>query len=489
MPEGNILLADDNKLVVKITSALLEGAGYDVSVAWDGLEAINKAYTERPDLVILDIEMPKINGYQVCRLLKDDEFTRDIPVVIMTGRERRSDMFWGIKTGADAYVVKGFKPEQLLDVIAEQVEHGRALRTVERPDDVPEKVTDESGVFTRVIDLLDSKLFQSTVLNELGSLASLNQDYRMTIRSVLEIMSRVVGNDIGAVMMLEEEDLITYLAGPTTTEDLEKFKGRVLETARECGWESADPAQVEVVMYGEENLGMEESAGTPSRELSCVDLALTAQKKVVGVLVLGHHAGPAFDNNARDILGLVQNQVTIVVDNARLYELARKLAITDGLTKLFNHRFFQELFEKEYRRSDRYNTVFSLIMLDIDNFKRINDTYGHLCGDEILKGLGRLIRGCLRTMDIVARYGGEEFAVLLPETAGPEAVQTAERIRRAVEEHVFMGNEHGLRVTVSQGVATYPSPGVSERFDVIAKADAALYEAKDAGRNRVAFRD
>lgn len=489
MSRGNILLADDNKLVVKITSALLEGAGYEVSVAWDGLDAINKAYTEKPDLVILDIEMPKINGYQVCRLLKDDEYTSDIPIVMMTGRERQSDMFWGMKTGADAYVVKGFKPEQLLGVIAEQVEHGRrARRTGERPKDAPEKLSDEAGVFTRVIDLLDSKLFQSTVLNELGSLASLNQDYRMTIRSVLEIMSRVVGNEIGAVMMLEEEDLIVYLNGAATPQDLEAFKKRVFESARECGWESTNPGRIEVVVYGEENLTTAPGEA-PTRELSCVELPLTAQKKVVGVLVLGHRAGAAFERSAADILGLVQNQVTIVVDNARLYELARRLAITDGLTKLFNHRFFQELFEKEYRRSDRYNTVFSLIMLDIDDFKKINDTYGHLCGDEILKSLGRLIRGCLRTMDVVARYGGEEFAILLPETAGPEAVQTAERIRRAVEENVFMGNERGLSITVSQGVATYPSPGVAGRFDVIAKADAALYEAKEAGRNRVAFRE
>jgi len=93
MSEGRILLADDNRLVVKITSAILQDADYDVSVAWDGLEAINKAYAEEPDLVVLDVEMPKINGYQVCRLLKDDEITRDIPIVMLTGRDQQSDKF------------------------------------------------------------------------------------------------------------------------------------------------------------------------------------------------------------------------------------------------------------------------------------------------------------------------------------------------------------------------------------------------------------
>jgi diguanylate cyclase (GGDEF)-like protein len=128
-------------------------------------------------------------------------------------------------------------------------------------------------------------------------------------------------------------------------------------------------------------------------------------------------------------------------------------------------------------------------MLDIDHFKKVNDTYGHLCGDEILKGLATLIKSCLRSMDIVARYGGEEFAVLLPETNGPEAYQTAERIRRSVEETTFMGTEAGLKVTVSQGVATYPSMDIHDRQEMIAKADGALYEAKETGRNKAIFRE
>ena len=487
--QGNILLADDNKLVVKITSAILESAGYSVSVAWDGVEAINKAYTELPDVLILDIEMPKVNGYQVCRLLKDDEFTRDIPIVMVTGRELQSDMFWGEKTGAEAYVVKGFKPEQLLGVVAEMVVTGRERRAKAQPREGSTVLNDESNVLSRVIDVLDSKLFESTILNELGSLASLDQGCRLTVKGVLEILARVVGNSVGSVMMLEEEDLIIHLNGPTSREHLDGVVEHVYETAMGYGWE-LNAERARLVVYNDEQLA-EERAGddNPVAELSHVDIPLMAQKKVVGLLVLSHAQSAAFVRNAQNIIKLVQNQVTIVIDNARLYEAARRIAITDGLTRLYNHRFFQELFDKEYKRSDRYNTIFSLIMLDIDNFKKINDTYGHLCGDEILKGLAKLIRGCLRSMDVFARYGGEEFAILLPETAAPDAVQTAERIRSAVEQHAFIWSDNGMRITVSQGVAVYPSPGVHERFDIIAKADAALYEAKAAGRNRVAFRE
>ncbi|HEY5501689.1 MAG TPA: response regulator, partial [Candidatus Anoxymicrobiaceae bacterium] len=218
MSEGRILLADDNRLVVKITSAILQDADYDVSVAWDGLEAINKAYAEEPDLVVLDVEMPKINGYQVCRLLKDDEITRDIPIVMLTGRDQQSDKFWGLKTGADAYVTKGFKPDQLLGVIKEQMEAGMARRGSEARAGLPRQVLEESGVFSRVIDLLDSKLFESTILNELGSLASASQDYRETVSTVLEIMARVVGNALGVVLMFEEEDMVVQVNRPTRTE-------------------------------------------------------------------------------------------------------------------------------------------------------------------------------------------------------------------------------------------------------------------------------
>jgi two-component system cell cycle response regulator len=488
MPKGKILLADDNKLVVKITSAILEDADYQVIVAWDGLEAINKAYTEKPDLVILDIEMPKINGYQVCRLLKDDEITNETPVIMLTGRDQQSDMFWGMKTGADAYMTKGFKPDQLLDVVSEQMALSHASGGNRKEPEAPMKELDESGVFSRVIDLLDSKLFQSTILNEIGALASVSQDYRHTIRTILEIISRVVGNALGAVLMFEEEDLVILLEKPVFADEVQSVKDCMLSTATELGLEVRNPERIKVTIYGEENLRAE--GETSERQFSKVHVPLTAQKKVIGILALATPGGPAFTRDAQAILRLIHNQVTIVVDNARLYDAARQLAITDGLTKIYNHRFFQELFEKEYKRSDRYNTIFSMVMLDIDHFKRINDTYGHLCGDEILKGLANLVKSCLRSMDVVARYGGEEFAMLLPETNGAEARQTAERIRRAIEEYTFIGtDDRGLHVTVSQGVATYPSPGVHERADIIAKADEAMYEAKNSGRNKVVFRE
>ena len=488
MSQANILLADDNKLVVKVTSTILEGAGYNVIVAWDGLEAINKAYAEEPDLVILDIEMPKVNGYQVCRLLKDDEFTRSIPIVMLTGRDQQSDMFWGMKTGADAYITKGFKPEQLLTVVEDQIERSRSARGNQKQREVPAKLLDESAVMSRVIGLLDSRLFESTILNELGVLASVSQDYRETVKSVLEILARVVGNSAGVVLMFEEEAMIVQLNRPTRMEGLVRIKDDVLGLARGQGWDLANLDRIKVSVYGEEHL-FESTEQVPEREYAHIHIPLKARDRVVGLLVLSNYASHPLGRPVQGLLKVIQNQVTIVIDNARLYEGARLLAITDGLTRIYNHRFFQELFEKEYNRAYRYDTVFSMIMLDIDLFKEVNDTCGHLFGDEILVGLANLVKSCLRSMDTVARYGGEEFAVLLPETNGIEATYTAERIRKTVEGYIFHVSDRELNITVSQGVTTFPSPGIQGRFDIIAKADAALYEAKEAGRNRVVFKE
>ncbi len=485
--KAHILLADDNKLVVKVNSSILEKEGYKVDVAWDGVEAASRAYSLLPDLVILDIEMPKIKGYQVCRLLKDDPQTSWMPIIMLTGREQQSDKFWGMKTGADAYITKGFKPETLIETVQELLEKGKSAEAARETARKRTREVTEDYVIDKVMDLLDTKLYETTVLNEIAALSGTLQDYAETVRSVFEILSKLINYNLGGLLLFEEGDVFIYPNREYTDESLEEFMNAMEETAVGYAWERRERKELGLVVFNEE-LKVEEAES--KAKTAHFHIPLTAQKKIMGTLLLSGPASPAFKRDTPAFLNLILNEITMVLDNARLYEAAKRLAITDGLTKIYNHRFFQELFEKEFKRSDRYGTVFSLIMLDIDFFKKINDTYGHLYGDEILKEMAELVKGCLRTMDLLARYGGEEFAVLLPETNLHEAVQTAERIRRAVEGFDFMASRgKGLKVTVSQGVTYYPSPGVTSRSDIVAKADSALYEAKESGRNRVFFRE
>jgi len=166
-------------------------------------------------------------------------------------------------------------------------------------------------------------------------------------------------------------------------------------------------------------------------------------------------------------------------------KLLEEQAVTDGLTTLYNHRFFYEILQKEFYNARRYDNPLSCIMLDIDFFKKINDTYGHREGDKILKGVGRLFKKELREGDIAARYGGEEFALLLPNTHSPEAIQAAERIRKNVEETRFTERIKAGSVTISAGVSTFYQGNFKDYNILIETADRSLYKAKQTGRNRV----
>jgi len=169
-------------------------------------------------------------------------------------------------------------------------------------------------------------------------------------------------------------------------------------------------------------------------------------------------------------------------DNARL----RALAHTDPLTHLLNRRALTIRLVSELERVRRYNSPLTMLMIDIDHFKQVNDTHGHLIGDDVLRGIATILQRSIRSVDMVARYGGEEFVVVLPETSQQGAVTFAERLRERVAAYAFeAGPGKGVQVTVSIGVSSFPSPYVETADDLFGRADAALYRAKEKGRNRV----
>jgi two-component system cell cycle response regulator len=172
-----------------------------------------------------------------------------------------------------------------------------------------------------------------------------------------------------------------------------------------------------------------------------------------------------------------------MADNARLEQLAQ----TDPLTQLLNRRALTERITAEMERALRYDSTMALLMIDLDHFKRVNDTYGHLVGDDVLRDVAQLLSDTIRSADIVARYGGEEFLVLLPETDDAGAESFADRLRCAIETHPFASDSlaEPLRLTASIGVAVYPATRIESVEDLFARADAALYRAKADGRNRV----
>jgi diguanylate cyclase (GGDEF)-like protein len=208
---------------------------------------------------------------------------------------------------------------------------------------------------------------------------------------------------------------------------------------------------------------------------------IQVQEAVQGIIVAIGPAGETYTNTQSNLLGLVAAQTSMTLERASYFSKQEDLARCDGLTGLLNHRMFQEIIREEYNRVKRYGNPLSLVMLDIDHFKKFNDAYGHPVGDEVIKMVSRTIRSMIRATDRAFRYGGEEFALVLPETSVENGALLAERIRRQIEANRSV---KGLVITISIGVGGVNISETPEAF--IKRVDGALYEAKETGRNRVA---
>lgn len=217
------------------------------------------------------------------------------------------------------------------------------------------------------------------------------------------------------------------------------------------------------------------------KELYLIPLRIKSINK--GVLILASEKGNVFNATARTFLNIIANQAVVIIENALLYEKAELQAITDGLTEVANHRYFQETLTNYIEAHKKNNEYFSLLIIDIDYFKKINDTYGHQNGDRILKKMAQILKANIRDGDFVARYGGEEFAIILKNCNEKEAYKASEKLRKKVEKYNWSINNKRINVSVSIGIACFPHQA-KNKDELIRAADSALYKAKEAGRNR-----
>jgi len=220
------------------------------------------------------------------------------------------------------------------------------------------------------------------------------------------------------------------------------------------------------------------------RGRTALSIPLILRSEVIGVLSVQSEQVNAYSSRQIKLVETIAQQATIAMDNAKLFERMQQLAITDGLTKIYNRRYFYMMLENEIERSKRYGVPLSLIMMDIDHFKGVNDQYGHLAGDEVLESLAALCKSLLRQADEIFRYGGEEFTILLPETNANLALKVAERVRRTIEENAFSTEKGEVKISASLGVAEFKN-SFADSNAFIESADKALYDAKQAGRNCV----
>lgn len=333
-------------------------------------------------------------------------------------------------------------------------------------------------------DFLETRFKEYEVLQEITQIIVGILDLRELLSTVLKLASRVLNADRGFILLYDatRNDLRSMV-----TRHFERQDGQALDhdfnfsqtIARSC-FEKREPVIIDDALQHEQFASSHSIVASSIRSVVC--LPLIKGQDVSGVLYLDNLSTPGcFSTHQLSFLKAFAAQTALALDNARLYTQA----VTDGLTQLYNRKFVDERIAEEMVRSHRYGRDCSVILLDVDHFKQVNDTYGHHAGDVVLQRLANCLQEQARSSDIVARYGGEEFIMLLTETDDKGARIFADRLRKAVEALDIQADAQKISITISCGISTYRRDFRSSVKAFVNEADQGLYRAKQTGRNRV----
>ena len=441
MSQSAILVVDDELFFRKLYSDLLSEEGYRVEVCENGDQAILRMQRGDIDLLLSDMVMPGISGLEVLRA------ARSLPnppeVILATGHASLESAIQSLKNGARDYLVKPFNPEELKHLVRNCLEQRRLLA--------------ENESLKRQIQLFQTGQALSSLI-----------DLERLIPQALEVLLREMGGTVGCGFSIDGEGdpNIMTLKG-IGRQRAELLVGLLLPNIDLSAGLYQPQADLK---------SLQGKVGVVPQHLWL--LPLGDDKELKGGLVVCNAQSDLLVRISQPDLRYLCDQVTLGFENACRYQNAQELMYTDDLTGLYNHRYIQVAMSQEIRRSQRYGLQFSLVFLDLDKFKAINDSHGHLAGSAALQEVGMLLRKCVRDVDTLFRFGGDEFAALLVETDARTARIVAERIRKAIDEHVFLLDQ-GLscRLTATAGFATYPTDTL-EKEAMLDLADQAMYLGK-----------
>ena len=337
---------------------------------------------------------------------------------------------------------------------------------------------------SRLFHDLEEKLRSFSVAQRIGNILVSTYDIDTVLQLIVDSLKEITGAEHCSLMLLDGSGrYLTIKAANGLPEDI------VNNTSVEVGeglvgWVASEGCPL-LIKDIEKDPRFKRKNRSRYNSNSLLSVPLKNRGVVIGVLnVNNKEAGKEFTYQDQNLLTMFANQAAIAIANARLYQRLEVMALTDGVTGIYNHRAFQERLEKEIARASRFNEQISLMIIDVDHFKRINDSYGHMTGDSVLKEISMFLIQKVRRMDFVARYGGEEFAIILPSASKQEAVNSAERIRIGLQSLSLVDENNDEVITVSIGVSTYNEDGESAS-QLISCADTAMYAAKKLGRNIV----
>ncbi|MCC8462108.1 MAG: PleD family two-component system response regulator [Rickettsia endosymbiont of Ecitomorpha arachnoides] len=444
-----ILVVDDIETNIKLLTAKLLKEYYTVLTANSGKEALAILKKEKIDTILLDVMMPEMDGFEVCKTIKTDPETTHIPVVMVTALSDIDDRVKGLEAGADEFLTKPINDTALF-VRLKSLSRMKSLI-----DELKLRNSTNALLGVTNIEMHDTFADKKILL--------INDDV-VQAKNIKQMLLKITQN-VKVISNSDELDIINEY-----TPDLVIINSTL---------ENEDPLRISVILRGK-------------AEISAVVIILQIDEDGMPLVVKGIELGIndyfVYPIEESELLARIRTQLRRkqYQDNLRNdLEQSVNLAAKDGLTGLFNRRYFDIHLKQMIEKANKESIKLYLLMCDIDNFKHVNDTYGHQAGDKVLTIVSRILKNTLRVTDLIARFGGEEFTILLTDIDISKAIETAERVRVKIEYMDFHIEDQiePLKKTISIGVTEYKKEESIESF--IERADKAMYEAKTTGKNKV----
>ncbi|PHS42507.1 MAG: PleD family two-component system response regulator [Robiginitomaculum sp.] len=446
---ARVLIVDDLAPNLHLLEVKLAAQYYDVVTAMSGKQALKLANSEKFDLILLDAMMPGLNGFEVCERLKSNPATWHIPVVMVTALEETKDRIRGLKAGADDFITKPIDDFNLL----------ARVKSLLRLKMVTDQLLSHTG------HTMESSRPMLERLDKLDGRILIVDDH---IQKLEKIANGLQGRH--KIIMETDPKKAIALVGPMIDLVIVSLVSSKFDGLRFCARLRSDAATRDVPIL---------AIGDPD-----------AEAQMVRAYDIGINDTLMRPIEAQELQARVNTQIKrkFYADSLREnFNESMEMVVTDPMTGLGNRRFFDRAIAPLFDQLDENGQVFSLVIFDVDHFKRVNDILGHDVGDTVLKEVAARLASNLRSVDVVSRYGGEEFIIAMPDTNQAEAILAADRMRELIGGTSIHVDNQAFSVSVSAGIAETRQ---GEKFrDVFKRADAALYLAKKSGRNKVCGAD
>jgi len=492
-----ILIIDDDPVITFLLRSYLEKAGYSCLVARDG-ESAWLVLSPDVSLVLLDIMMPGQNGPEILRRMRLDPMLADIPVIFVTGRTDAATRIQCLAMGAVGFVVKPFHAKDVLSQVRQALERTVVDDGADDDETDPLEAALEAefapasglGGELTVTDLESmpvSQLLRSLLAERRGTRRSLASHRRIVsalfrlhqamsegesprelAQSVVGLAQKALRATRAAIWVPQDGALARLAALPGDHEPAPH------DAPASIALDGGDPA----AQVWRDWLTVERASSDGEIE---IHFPLTVGTERIGVMSLTFPAG---SRPSESLSSFFCAEVALALDSAIRLERAQSAALTDPLTGVYNRRFLEARLAEELRRASAVGYPTSLLFIDIDRFKWVNDTFGHDVGDQLLRDVARVLGAQLRAVDVVARFGGDEFVVILPESDRAGAILVATRLQEALASSALEGLPEGCSITVTIGAATSPEDG-TRPSELMVSADSAMLRGKRSGRNRI----